>query len=136
MNDIQKGAIAELKAAIRAVENGISASVPIVSTLYDLILEKNGKMYRTEVKTLVRHRKGTCGWLQSSVCHEVSHCYKLVKRTYTYYYDGKVDLFLLYHRQEDVFFVIPADVLAKHKAVGIGKKSKYLKYKEAWNLIG
>ena len=49
-NSNEKGEIAQFKAQIRAIEKGFEVNVPTRPLRYDLILVKDNKFYRTQVK--------------------------------------------------------------------------------------
>lgn len=80
MDRNQKGCFAEYKFATRAMENGFNVSMPLLdASAYDCILEKNGKMFKVQVKffTGENHhttiRKGTGNYKKPYGLDEVDY---------------------------------------------------------------
>ena len=137
LNNVQKGSFVEIKAMIAALANGFIVSIPVVKTAYDLLLEKDGKIYRTEVRSAYKRKSKNILYWISHVSREVVFVRNHVRKAYHYTIVDRVDLFLSYIPDEDIFFVIPASCLSKLKAITLNaKRSKYSEYKDAWHLIG
>ena len=57
MNGNQKGCFAEYHFATTAIKQGFNVSMPLLdSSMYDCILEKNGKLFKFQVKYLGAER--------------------------------------------------------------------------------
>lgn len=58
MDRNQKGCFAEYKFATRAMENGFNVSMPLLdSSPYDCILERNGQVFKIQVKYVSSDRQ-------------------------------------------------------------------------------
>lgn len=50
MDSTQKAAVAEHRVIARALEFGFTVSIPVTTARYDLLLERHGEFFRTQVK--------------------------------------------------------------------------------------
>ena len=118
MNGNQKGCFAEYHFASTAMLNGFKVSIPLLdSSQYDCILEKNGKLFKLQVKYLgadrYKHGKST----------QIS-----LKRTGTPTYDFKyVDYFALWSEEYKGFFIV------KNEGQKSLRLSMHNKYKNNFN---
>ncbi len=118
MNHNQKGCFAEYHFASTAILNGFNVSIPLLdSSQYDCILEKNGKLFKLQVKYLgadrYKHGKST----------QIS-----LKRTGTPTYDFKyVDYFALWSEEYKGFFIV------KNEGQKSSRLSMHNKYKNNFN---
>ena len=97
MNGNQKGCFAEYHFATTAIKQGFNVSMPLLdSSMYDCILEKNGKLFKFQVKYLGANRYKHGRSIQI-----------VLKRTGTPTYDSNyVDYFALWSEEYDGFFII------------------------------
>lgn len=101
LNSIEKGAIGETALMSECLRLGIHVSKPIVDSYpYDLILEKNGKMFRFQVKTSEVFNSGV---------YVFTTCRNKYRSGYTdskIYEDNEFDYFYLYSLYDDEAFII------------------------------
>jgi hypothetical protein len=98
MTHNQKGCFAEYHFAATAISNGYNVSTPLSSSsYYDCILEKNGKLFKIQVKYLGINRLRRGNSMQITL-----------RRTGLSSYEKKyVDFFALWDEGNDGFFIIP-----------------------------
>jgi hypothetical protein len=125
----ERGEWAEMRFMARAAEHGFRVSKPWGdSARYDFALEANGRFLRIQVKsTMYRANHGY-------LCHIQTN-----PRLSPRYTSEQVDFFAAYVIPEDVWYILPAEIV-----VGVWarillspncKKHKYAPYKEAWHLL-
>jgi hypothetical protein len=85
MNTRDKGEVARLRVMLRAAELGYVVSLPTTQVRYDLVLEKDGRFFRAQVK----YADGAPGHASGSVRLALYRRGRL-------YMDGEVDLILVY----------------------------------------
>jgi hypothetical protein len=98
MTHNQKGCFAEYHFAATAISLGYNVSTPLSSSsYYDCILEKNGKLFKIQVKYLGINRLRRGNSMQITL-----------RRTGLSSYEKKyVDFFALWDEGNDGFFIIP-----------------------------
>ena len=98
MNHNQKGCFAEYHFAATAIALGFGVSTPLMSSsYYDCILEKDGKMFKIQIKYLGKDRLRRGNSMQITL-----------RRTGLPSYEKKyVDFFALYDEENNGFFIIP-----------------------------
>ena len=118
MNGNQKGCFAEYHFATTAIKQGFNVSMPLLdSSMYDCILEKNGKLFKFQVKYLGAERYNHGRSIQI-----------VLKRTGTPSYDSKfVDFFALWSEEFNGFFIL------KNEGQKSLRLSLHNKYKENFN---
>ena len=118
MNGNQKGCFAEYHFATTAIKQGFNVSMPLLdSSMYDCILEKNGKLFKFQVKYLGAERYKHGRSIQI-----------VLKRTGTPTYDSKfVDFFALWSEEYNGFFIL------KNEGQKSLRLSLHNKYKENFN---
>jgi len=118
VNGNQKGCFAEYHFATTAIKQGFNVSMPLLdSSMYDCILEKNGKLFKFQVKYLGAERYKHGRSIQI-----------VLKRTGTPTYDSNyVDFFALWSEEFNGFFII------KNEGQKSLRLSIYNKYKENFN---
>jgi hypothetical protein len=84
-----KGAIAEAYVVARALEMGYNVSKPLVPCAYDLVLEKEGKFTRCQVKYLDNHGAGDYKTVRLRK-------QRPVRKGLLSYSDKEMDIFLCY----------------------------------------
>ena len=122
-----KGAIAEQKVVLRALEKGLIVSKPVVDCRYDLIIDNQGKLERAQVKYgngTTRNSEGSISVSLTSWDHDGSgHRDAKQSRTYT---SEEVDCILVYLPKKDV-------VVRLSPKLFDGKKSLVLRYEASKN---
>jgi|TARA_Y100000033_G_C2660583_1_gene69328 hypothetical protein len=118
MNGNQKGCFAEYHFATTAIKQGFNVSMPLLdSSVYDCILEKNGKLFKFQVKYLGANRYKHGRSIQI-----------VLKRTGTPTYDSNyVDYFALWSEEYQGFFIL------KNEGQKSLRLSLHNKYKENFN---
>lgn len=122
----RRGEWAELRFMTRAAEHGLCVSKPWGETShYDFVVETGGRLLRVQVKSSssTRGRKYLCG----------------VHPTRGVYAADSFDFIAAYLVPEDLWYIIPSDVIAGKEAIMISpdlEGAKYAKYREAWDLLG
>jgi PD-(D/E)XK nuclease superfamily protein len=122
-----RGEWAELNFMTRVTERGFNASKPWGdSSRYDVAVELDGRFLRVQVKsTIARQDGGYVCAIKSSRCQ--------------YYTRHQVDFFAVYVIPEDVWYILPAEiivVLRGHFFLNPRRpRHKYALYKEAWHLL-
>lgn len=98
MNHNQKGCFAEYHFAATAIKHGFNVSVPLLSaSYYDCIVEKNGKLFKIQIKYLGKDRTQRKNSVQITL-----------RRTGLAFYEKKyVDFFVLWDERNNGFFIIP-----------------------------
>lgn len=118
MNHNQKGCYAEYHFASTVISLGYNVSMPLLSaSYYDCILEKDGKLFKIQIKYLGKDRTQRKNSIQVTL-----------RRTGLPSYEKKyVDYFALWDERNNGFFIIP----------NLGQTSLKLnpngKYKENFN---
>jgi|SRR5581483_2035856 hypothetical protein len=85
MNTREKGEYAKLKIMLRAAELGFAVNLPTTEMRYDMVLEKDGRFMRAQVK----YADGVPGHASGSVPLALHRRGKL-------YMDGEIDVLLVY----------------------------------------
>ena len=98
MTHNQKGCFAEYHFAATAISLGYNVSTPLLnSSYYDCILEKDGKLFKIQIKYLGKDRSRRGNSMQITL-----------RRTGLPSYEKKyVDYFALWDESNDGFFIIP-----------------------------
>ena len=98
MNHNQKGCFAEYHFAATAITHGFNVSIPLLgASYYDCILEKNGKLFKIQIKYLGKDRTQRKNSVQITL-----------RRTGLPFYEKKyVDYFVLWDERHKGFFIIP-----------------------------
>lgn len=123
----KRGEWAEMRFMARAAEHGLQVSKPFGdSARYDFAVEANGRFLRVQVKSTTSRRS------RGYAC-------KIVYGGDRGYASEDVDFFAVYVIPEDVWFILPVEVvtcgtpnllLAPHRM-----PHKYAPYEEAWHLL-
>jgi hypothetical protein len=114
-----RGEWTELNFMSRVTERGFNVSKPWGdSTRYDVAVERRGHFLRVQIKsTIARQDGGYVVAIKSSRCQ--------------FYTRHQVDFFAVYVIPEDVWYILPANVV-----IGLRRSpQKYEPYKEAWHLL-
>ncbi len=120
-----RGEWAELRFMARAAEQGLQVTKPWGETArYDFAVEHEGRFVRVQVKsTMFRENDG----------------YSFTVRGCRGPYVGDpFDFVAAYLIPEDIWYIIPAGKFQGQGSIGLYprlKKSKYGRYKEAWDLL-
>lgn len=121
----QLGQIGQLKVEIEAAKRGIITSVPTIPARYDLILEKNGKIMRAQVKYCdYKHKRGDRYQLILSRKKDNRQPYKR----------SEIDILLVYYPAFDKILAFPPKMFHNviNIYVGLKKNSKYYYEKFIW----
>jgi len=120
-----RGEWAELCFMVRAAEHGLQVSKPWGETAhYDFAVEHDGHFVRVQVKsTMFKDRGG----------------YSCSVRGCRGPYEGDpFDFVAAYLILEDLWYIIPAEMIRGQGSIAVYprlKKSKYARYREAWHLL-
>lgn len=119
------GEIAEQKFTVKAIQNGFKVSRPIGhATAYDFIIEKEGRLFRIQVKSCFSGAK-------------FENSYKIgISKSGKVYDKFEFDYYAIYIDELNSFFLIPFNetpgiTLRVHEDPA---KSKYTKYRNNWDI--
>lgn len=137
MNSGEKGKVAELLVAAQLIEKGYTVSCPLHPCRYDLVIEKNNKFYRVQVKYIGKATsRTTVAVMLHSICRSGRK----------YYSESEIDVVVAYYEPDSSFFVIPYSFVAGKTALNIRLKkaanSQKVKvvpreeFENRWDLIG
>jgi len=122
----QTGDIAELKFVVKAIENNLHVSKPLMGFLhYDFIIDCFGQLARVQVKATSQYDYG----------YKVHVSYGTTKTPYS---PNEIDYFAIYIVPEDLWYLIPVDVLGGTKKITLrpdSEKCKFSRYRENWNVM-
>lgn len=125
----ERGEWAELAFMARAAKEGLRVSKPHGdSARYDVVVEYGGRFLRVQVKsTMYRRRNGA------------SYSLNVLGPRRKKYRPGSVDLFAIYLIPRDEWYIIPFRAIGRtrsslHFTPG-GKRTRYERYREAWELL-
>ena len=121
-----RGEWAELRFMARAAEHGLSITKPCSETSrYDFAVEHDGHFVRVQVKSTMFVDRGG---------------YSCSVRGCSGPYEGDpFDFLAAYLIPEDLWYIIPAEEIQGQGSIALYPKlerSKYARYKEAWELLG
>jgi hypothetical protein len=129
MHSTSIGIIAEKKFALQCLERGISVLTPLIDENgFDYVIQRGSTYDKIQVKSTLSHDKRNPNSYRFSIKRGASS-YK--------YRKGDYDLLVCYIFELDIFYIIPFSFIAS-RTIRINPtsiKCKFLKYKEAWNLI-
>ena len=96
MNHNQSGCFAEYKFATRAMEQGFNVSMPLLdSSPYDAIIEKDGELFKIQIKYVSANRKKRRDDIQLNL-----------SGLKVFYHLKDVDFFAIYFEEHDGFFIV------------------------------
>ena len=114
MTPNQKGCFAEYLFATEAMKHGFNVSMPLLdASKYDCILEKDGKLFKIQIKFMGKDRYKHDGIMQIN----------LRRVRYESYSYNMVDYFALWHEEYQGFFIVK-NVGQKSMKVNINGKLK------------
>jgi hypothetical protein len=127
-NKAEQGEWAEIRFVARAAEQRFRVSKPWGNTApYDLMVERDGLVYRVQVKSSMRRPRGG-----AYPCH-MPQGKRLVHVL------EEIDYVAAYLIPLDLWYIIPAGVVALRKgSIWLApwrRQSKYERYLEAWHLL-
>lgn len=97
MNNNQKGCYAEYLFATAAIEKGYNVSMPLLDkSKYDCILEKDGDLFKFQIKFMGKDRFKHGGIMQINLRRVGARNYNL----------SDVDFFAIWHEEYNGFFII------------------------------
>jgi hypothetical protein len=99
VNNNQKGCYAEYLFATTAIKQGFNVSMPLLDkSKYDCILEKDGKLFKFQIKYMGKDRyKHQGGIMQINLKRVGSRSYS----------KDDVDFFAVWHEEYNGFFIVP-----------------------------
>jgi len=123
----ERGEWAELCFMAKAAGMGMLVSKPLgESCRYDVLVEAGGRIARVQVKSTMYRRRGN------------EYSLNVMGPGRKRYKEGSVDFFAVYLIPADAWYIIPYRALGKkltlHFVPG-GRRQKYAKYREAWQLL-
>jgi hypothetical protein len=119
MDTNEKGDIACQKVILRALEKGIGVSRPISdASRYDLILDKNGKLYRTQIKYCDGERSNAQGSIAIRLQADNKKPIEKGGRRWTYSVD-EIDVVIAYFPRYDKFCWFEASMIADKTAITV-----------------
>ena len=132
LDNKEVGGIGELMFSTEALKRGFIVSKPLIDTRkYDLVLDnRQGRLIRVQVKTTVVNPDAREGSFKFNIGHG-----RTGKKTYT---NDNIDFLACYALHENTFFIIPVAAVRGQVTVRINSNnpdSKFLRYKEAWDLL-
>lgn len=123
----ERGEWVELCFMAKAAGMGMLVSKPLGdSCRYDVLVEVSGRIVRVQVKSTMYRRRGN------------EYSMNVMGPGRKRYKKGTVDFFAVYLIPEDAWYIIPYEVLGKSVTIHFvpgGRRQKYAKYREAWNLL-
>ncbi len=121
-----RGEWAELRFMVGAAERGLQVSKPWGdSASYDVIVEHEGQCVRVQVKSTTHQRHG-------------GHSCQVRGSQRRPYVDTSFDFVAIFLIPEDVWYIIPTEIVAGQTSLFFTpklKNAKYGRYKEAWHLL-
>lgn len=99
--NLKQGALTELKCQMFLIEHDCIVSKPLIDNArYDLLLDKNNKIYRIQIKTSRWNLEGETIVFNCKSQHSVANGNKIMK-----YSPDEIDFFMT--EWEDKFYLIP-----------------------------
>ena len=115
MTPNQKGCFAEYLFATTAMKHGFNVSMPLLdASKYDCILEKEGKLFKFQIKYMGKDRYRHDGGVMQITLRRVGHQSYSLKM---------VDYFAIWHEEYNGFFIIK-NIGQKSMKVNINGKLK------------
>lgn len=135
----RNGLLAEVLTSAKLIENGFSVSQPLdPASRYDLVVDNGRSLIKVQVKSLSCSRKG----------YHLKSAFRL--RLYTFKsrgagkniknkYEAKdVDMFVVYIKPLDIWYVIPQDNVEGKNEITLlpnSSESMYDVFEDAWHLF-
>jgi hypothetical protein len=123
----RRGEWAESVFAVRAAENGLPVSKPIgESGSFDCVIGRPGKFVGVQVKCTMVEMKNGKGYVCS------------VKKNNQTYRAAAFDFLAAYVIPEDAWYIVPAKLIRRQRAICLcttSSEAKYEEYREAWHLL-
>jgi len=116
-------------ASCLAPSNGFQVTRPWGDTArYDLILERDGRFYRVQVKSTPAFRQGKYRCMNGSADWRKP------------YSPRQIDILALYIIPLDLWYIIPARAIARGCSIGVypqkkNSRGRYEPFREAWRLL-
>lgn len=129
------GLLVEVKAKAKLIENGFSVSQPLdPHSRYDLIVDNGDRLFKVQIKGIrakLPHRDAYRLRLYTRTKRVAT---KDVERPYT---KDEVDMYVVYIKPLDIWYVIPQDDVDGKKELSIypHSESMYDVYEDAWYLF-
>jgi hypothetical protein len=127
MDKNQKGCFAEYKFATMAMERGFNVSMPLLdASTYDCILEKNGNVFKVQVK-YVGHDRKESPYTSGRNTYRVT-----LARTQQFYPKHLCDYFAVWVDSYNGFFIVKND---EQTAIRLSLSNKYAENFNNFNII-
>jgi hypothetical protein len=127
----RRGELIELLFAQKATSLGFQVCKPVCDESYDFILDGGRRLWRVQVKSSDRLRKG--GYLIGA-CHFATHN---TKQPYT---AAEIDILAAYIVPERAWYILPIEAFAPQQWLSFYPQNKHSQgrfepYREAWSLM-
>jgi hypothetical protein len=127
----RRGELIELLFAEKATSLGFHIFKPVCDESYDFILDSGRRLWRVQVKSTDRLRKG--GYLIGA-CHFATHN---TKQCYT---PAEIDILAAYIVPEKAWYIIPVEAFTPQQWLSFYPQNKqsqgrFEPYREAWSLL-
>jgi len=143
MNTKEKGDIAEYAVVAEALKRGFNVLIPIGDRLpYDLVIERNGKFIRIQVKWAWKDNSKDSGENSYAVSTRKSHT-NSKGSIYSRYDSDAFDFLIAYIEERNLFYVMPISFyLSRKSSIHLNPEPKKYgripdseEYNGAWELI-
>lgn len=127
----RRGELIELLFLQKATSLGLQVCKPVCDESYDFIVGSARRLWRVQVKSTDRLRKG--GYLIGA-CH---FAHRNTKQCYT---ASEIDILAAYIVPEKAWYIIPIDQFTPQKWLSFypqnqNSQGRFEPYREAWNLL-
>lgn len=135
---LEQGEIAELKFALACHERGYTASKPLRTSKYDIVVDVKGKLFRVQVKSAQKPSNP-----RTRVAYPVNLMHGGNRSAYR---ASDIDFFAIYLRELEAWYIIPVEYLIDTRVIHINPNRKrnqagtkplldYSHFREAWHLF-
>ena len=127
----RRGQLVELLFVKKASSLGFLVCKPVCDESYDFILDSGRRLWRVQVKSTQRFRKG--GYLIGA-CHFSSHG---TKRAYT---AAEIDILAVYIVPARAWYIVPVESFTPQKWLSFypqhaASRGRFEPFREAWRLL-
>jgi hypothetical protein len=136
MTNCKKGKLTELIFTVEAIKREFVVAIPTTDERYDLIIEKNGKLFKIQVKKMHSVQHGKKDRFGTDLVHGKYLQRKgLIKKYGEKYKRNEVDFYALYKEETNSFYIVPFSESLTYFYAGKEENKKSSIYKNAWDLI-
>jgi hypothetical protein len=127
----RRGELIELLFLQKATSLGFLVCKPVCDESYDFILDSARRLWRVQVKSTDRYRKG--GYL-------IGACHFHSRNTKAAYTAAEIDILAVYIVPEKAWYIVPIDQFTPQKWLSFYPQNKnsqgrFEPYREAWDLL-